>query len=209
MSGITLAARAANYHASFPKFPAALLADERWLSGVWILGNDYWNPTSYYGSYPPNYLKRVRALFPDVTPATRVLHLFAGSVSPCNDLPGVRVDINPALKPDVVADAHALPFESASFDLVVADPPYTAEDAKRYGTPMINRRAVLAEAARVTRPGGHLVWLDTTLPMFRKVEWHWWGAIGLFRSTNHRVRACMCFERRAPQSSPGASGGAS
>lgn len=197
LSAPALTARAAHYHATFPRFPVALLADERWVSGVWILGNDYRSPSGYYGSYPPNYLKRVRALFPEYAPSCRVLHLFAGSVPADNPLPGVRVDVNPALGPDVVADAHALPFAASSFDLVLADPPYTADDAKRYGTPMIRRTAVLAEVARVTRPGGHLVWLDTTLPMFRKVDWQWWGAIALWRSTNHRVRGCMCFERRA------------
>jgi SAM-dependent methyltransferase len=189
--------RAANYHATFPRFPPTLLADDRWLHGTWFLGNDYRSRSGYYGSYPPGYLKRVRAIFLDYDASWRVLHLFAGSVPHDNPLPGIRVDVNSAVAPDTIADAHRLPFAAETFDLVVADPPYTAEDAKRYGTPMIRRPAVLAETARVTRPGGHLVWLDTMLPMFSKADWHLWGAIGIVRSTNHRWRGCMCFRRQA------------
>jgi SAM-dependent methyltransferase len=184
--------RAESYRVAFPQFPP-VRADERWLDGMWMLGNNY-KGSGYYGAYPPGYLKRVAALFPDVWDA-RVLHPFAGSLAGVH---GVRVDINPANKPDVVADAACLPFEPASFDLVLADPPYSAADALNYGHPMINRRKVMHELARVTRPGGYMVWLDTTWPMFRKDMWHCFGVIGLVRSTNHRVRLISIFERVAP-----------
>jgi SAM-dependent methyltransferase len=186
------ASRAASYAASFPKFPP-LRADDRWIDGVWMLGNNY-KGSGYYGAYPPGYLKRVEALFPDVSRA-RVLHPFAGSL---RDVHGVRVDINPANVPDVVADACALPFADGAFDLVLADPPYSTEDAKRYGVPMVDRRKALREFGRVTRPGGFLVWLDTVWPMFAKRDWHCFGQIGVVRSTNHRVRLVSLF-RREPQ----------
>ncbi len=34
--------------------------------GTWLLGNDYRNRSSFYGAYPPGFLKRLAALFPDV-----------------------------------------------------------------------------------------------------------------------------------------------
>jgi len=182
--------RAASYADSFPKFPP-LRSDDRWIDGVWMLGNNY-KGSGYYGAYPPGYLKRIEALFPDVRGA-RVLHPFAGSL---RGVHGVRVDVNPANVPDVVADAACLPFPSASFDLVLADPPYSSEDAKRYGTKMVNRRAVIAELARVTDGDGYLVWLDTVWPMFSKRDWHCFGQIGVVRSTNHRVRLVSLFQRR-------------
>jgi len=44
------------------------------------------------------------------------------------------VDIDPTLEPDVIADAHSLPFPDESFDLVVLDPPYSdAEALTLYG----------------------------------------------------------------------------
>jgi SAM-dependent methyltransferase len=183
--------RAESYSSAFPKFPP-LRSDDRWIDGVWMLGNNY-KGSGYYGAYPPGYLARIGALFPDVWGA-RVLHPFAGSL---RGVHGVRVDINPANQPDVVADACAMPFAAESFDLLLADPPYSPDDAKRYGVPMIDRRKALREFARVTRPGGYLVWLDTVWPMFAKRDWHCFGQIGVVRSTNHRVRLVSLFRREA------------
>lgn len=188
-AALTNIERAESYASRFPKYPP-LRADDRWIDGVWMLGNNY-KGSGYYGAYPPGYLQRISALFPDVWSA-RVLHPFSGSL---RDVHGIRVDINMENRPDVVASADILPFPDAGFDLVLADPPYSAEDAKRYGSRMIDRRKVLRECARVTTPGGYLVWLDTVWPMFAKRDWHCFGQIGVVRSTNHRVRLVSLFQR--------------
>lgn len=187
---MTLLERAANYSRTFPNFPP-LRADDRWLDGVWILGNDY-RGSGYYGAYPPSYLRRVRALFPDVGDKS-LLHLFSGSLPPA--VGGIRLDRARETQPDVLADAARLPFRD-SFGLVLADPPYSRIHAAKYAARMINRRVVLHEIAQVTCAGGHLVWLDTQVPMFAKTDWHWYGAIAVIRSTNHAIRLCSLFERR-------------
>jgi 16S rRNA G966 N2-methylase RsmD len=55
--------------------------------------------------------------------------------------------------PDVRGDAESLPLTAGAFDLVLADPPYSQEDANTYGTPMVDRRGRLEsnEEARQTR----------------------------------------------------------
>ncbi len=161
--------------------------------GRWELGNDYRATAPLYGAYPARYLERVLALFPS---PGRVLHVFSGAVP---EGPWVRVDLMPtrAPRPDVVADAMALPFAPATFDLVLADPPYSKPDAARYSTPMVNRRKALASIAAVVKPGGCLVWLDTQVPMFANRDWRWWGAVSVFRSTNHRCREATFLERVA------------
>lgn len=184
MRNLTLAGRVSGYRTTFPKYPPPR-ADERWMDGMWILGNSY-KGTGYYGAYPGNYLKRVMSLFPD---AQRILHLFSGSL-PAG--PYVRFDMKDA---DIRGDAHALPFEEDAFDLIVADPPYEPQHAARYGMPMINRRKVLGQCSEVLEAGGYLVWLDTMLPMFRKTELHWCGSFGIVVSTNHRFRVCSIFKR--------------
>ena len=132
------------------------------------------------------------ALFPE-RHTTTTLHLFSGSLT--QDVRGIRLDRRRDVCPDLCADALALPLQDQSLGLVVADPPYTAAHAARYGGPMPSRRAVLGELARVVRPGGHVVWLDVQVPMHRKDIWHWWGCIGIIRSTNHVVRVVTCLER--------------
>ena len=148
---------------------------------------------SFYGSYPPTYLARAMALFPDVKYPDERLHAFSGSL-PKGDY--VRCDsVQDAELRGRVEDLPRL--TAGTFRLVLADPPYTKSDAEKYGTPPLNRRAALAALAEVTRSGGHLVWLDTVWPMHSKRDWRTVGRILLVRSTNHRVRLVSLFERVA------------
>jgi hypothetical protein len=180
-----------NYNKVFNKFPP-LVSTDRWVYGVWMIGNDYRCKNNYYGQYPPSYLKRVHALFPH---AQNVLHLFSGVVEKGFWLNEIKLDINQDLHPDVVADATNLPFLE-KFDIVLADPPYSHEDAKKYNCKMPNRKKTIHEVYKVLRCGGYLVWLDTVLPMYRKIEFKLVGTIGLIRSTNHRIRGVFIFQKQ-------------
>lgn len=182
--------RAKCYSETFPDYPPLVVA-KGWIYGVWMMGWNY-RGSGYYGSYPPSYLKRVMSMYPD---ATKILHLFSGSLG--SGVVGDRFDIDPGLSPDIVGDAHQLSdYVSPVYDLIIADPPYSDEDARHYGTPMVNRNTVVRECAKVLVPGGHLVWLDQVRPMYRRDEWSAVGTIGVVRSTNHRVRVVFILERR-------------
>jgi hypothetical protein len=193
---VTLVERAILYNMAFPEYPESWLkASDRWISGTWILGNDY-RGSGMYGSYPPGYLRRVSALFPD---KPQKLHVFSGSLPRSATRDRVTVDIRVSavdnVYPGIQADVGQLPFRNESFDLCYADPPYSEGDAEHYGVRMPNRRAILHAIHPVIRPGGFLIWLDTVLPMYRKDMWNWCGAIGMWRSSNHRIRGVMLFER--------------
>jgi hypothetical protein len=184
--------RIANY-ARETKFPQSLFiaADGR-VVGTWIMGNDYRVKSGYYGGYPAGYLRRVAALFPD---RKRVLHLFSGRVD-LTALPGDTVDINPKLVPTFVDDAQTLAKVPLSeYDLVMADPPYSVEDADRYQTTMVKRNVVMRSLAARMREGARVVWLDQVLPMYRKDEWAIEAVIGMVKSTNHRFRVTTIFRR--------------
>jgi hypothetical protein len=160
------------------------------------MGNDYRVKSAYYGGYPAGYLRRIHALFPD---KRRVLHLFSGKVD-LSALPGDTVDINPALKPTYIDDAQTLQNVPLSrYDLVLADPPYSVEDAERYQTTMIRRNMVMRALQRVSA-GTHVVWLDQVLPMYRKDAFAIDGVIGMVKSTNHRFRVVTIFRRRGKTS---------
>jgi hypothetical protein len=176
------------------RFPRTLfISEDGRVVGTWIMGNNYRVKSTYYGGYPAGYLKRIRSLFPD---KKRTLHLFSGKVDTAA-FPGDTVDINPALNPTYLDDAQSLenvPLES--YDLVLADPPYSVEDADHYQTTMVKRNKVMRALERLPQ-GAHVVWLDQALPMYRKAVFDIDATIGMWKSTNHRFRGITIFCRRA------------
>lgn len=203
---LTLADRAWAYaHSEFgQKYPASRLTvvteqKQPVLYGRWVIGNDYRNKSRYYGAFPNGFLPRLMGLFPDVANhgstwrTQNILHAFSGSLPEgfyqrCDSHQPAELRCRIE---DIAKHAHGL------FELVIADPPYSDTDAEKYGTPMIQRAHVTAALAKVTKPGGHLAWLDCVWPMHKKSEWRTVGRIAITRSTNHRVRDLTLFERQA------------
>ena len=50
----TLIERAQLYNEAYAKYPPLVWTD-RWVYGVWMIGNNYRNKNQYYGEYPPGY----------------------------------------------------------------------------------------------------------------------------------------------------------
>jgi hypothetical protein len=163
-----------------------------WTYGTWFIGNSYEKNTSYYGGFQGNFLKRIAALFPD---RKRVLHLFAGKVD-LAAFPGDTLDIRTELQPTYCVNAEScdgVPLQR--FDFVLADPPYSASDAERYGAPMVNRNKVVATLAAGLPSGAYIAWLDQVYPMFSKVTLKPEAVIGIVGSTNHRFRLLTVFRK--------------
>ena len=174
------------------RYPRSLFVGEDGrIVGTWIMGNAYGVKSGYYGGYPHGYLARVKAMFPD---KQRALHVFSGRVDQ-SAWPGDTVDLNPAMEPTYLDDAQSLsavPLEH--YDIVLADPPYSVEDAEHYQPSMVKRNKVMRALTGLS-PGAHVVWLDQVLPMYRKTDWRVIAVIGMVKSTNHRFRVVTIFER--------------
>lgn len=192
---LTWRERIDNYH-HVTGFPESLfIAGDGQVVGIWIMGNDYRVKSGYYGGYPAGYLRRVRALFPE---KQRVLHLFSGRVDTIA-WPGATVDINPELKPDYLDNAETLEkVPVQDFDLILADPPYSAEDCEHYGTAMVNRNKVVQTLSQRISSDAHIVWLDQVSPMYRKDTIQPQARIGMVKSTNHRFRVITVFGKTPP-----------
>ena len=121
---------------------------------AWVLPRP--SKSKYPGSFPLHFEKKLlREL--NVDPEKhKILQPFGGKAEF-----GVRVDINPEVKPDYLENAHNLSmFKDNAFDLVILDPPYNDEYSERlYQTGHIKLRwgIYTKEAIRVLRPGGYLV----------------------------------------------------
>ncbi len=122
---------------------------------MWVLG-----PTSsgYPGAFPRGLVNMIRKRWW----GKDRLWLFSGSFK---DSEGTTVDINPEVEPDYVCDCAKLPFPDNSFDFVMADPPYSDEEARRlYDLPYFKMIDTLNEMARVCKPGGYALFLHRIFP---------------------------------------------
>lgn len=189
LKNVPLTQRADLYNKKFPKFPGLSVGSDNRITGMWIMGNNY-KTAGDYGAYPHGYLDRIQSLFPD---AKEILHLFSVNLPPGEY---VRFDLHPE-HADINGDAHELSkyFPENRFDIIYADPPYSAEDCEHYGTAMVNRTKVLKECVKVVEKDGFIVWLDQVLPMYKKTEVKIVGVIGMVKSTNHRFRVITIFQK--------------
>lgn len=188
---ITPEARIEAYFTRFPKKPkqTMFMVGDR-IGGEWVIGHSF-KGNGFYGSYPGNYLARVMSMFPD---KKKILHLFSGSLPTGNY---DRCDIDPENKPEILCDAKELwkHVSGRTYDLIIADPMYDKENAKKYGYPMTNRKVILEQCWFALKPEGWLIWLDVASPIYSKTRWRWGAWINVFTSTNRIVRSVFGFER--------------
>lgn len=188
------------YNTTFPDRPQLHFSQE-WVTGTWAIGACYKNPNKLYGAYPHGYLDRVMSMFPD---AKTILHAFSGGMKldyVQETAPEAEMELVDLMGPTNgryptwQGDLTEMPKEWAGrFDLILADPPYSKSDAKKYGVKMPNRGKIARCLRNVAQNGATLVWLDTCWPMHRKDMWKTYGHIGLVRSTNHRMRLVSLFQ---------------
>jgi hypothetical protein len=94
-------------------------------------------------AFPP----AVRRHLEQLAAGKRVLHPFGGLATF-----GVRMDVDPSVRPDVIADAWLPPFAANSFDIVILDPPYMHINQQM-------KQQLLRAAAYVARE--QVIWFHT------------------------------------------------
>lgn len=147
-------------------------------------------PEQVFGMYP-------RSFIPKILPWLRcgrrqVVHVCSGGLPPGE---GIRVDIRPEARPDILADGRHLPFEDGSVDALLIDPPYTEHYARDlYGVSYPRPAHLLREAARVVKPQGRIGFVHYITPnpppMTRVVK-----VFGLSTGFGFPMRAVTIFER--------------
>lgn len=145
--------------------------------------------SKYRGGFPLFFEQNLQQVlgYPD-----RVLHPFGGRAEI-----GIRCDLDPTVEPDFVCDAHQLPFDDASFDCVILDPPYSDDEAlELYKTTVkLKPKTYIGEAVRVCREGGWVVLYGDREPA-RPARCNPTYRILVTLRAYHRPRVCMVFQRR-------------
>lgn len=164
----------------------------------------------YYGAYPAGFLQRARDLL-GVGTEDAVLHVCAGHVLqyPFAGLgPNDRtLDLDPNTHPDFVHDARepyplrAVPGESEPvlWSAVLADPPYTAEDAAHYavGADVLpSARVILMRSLDAVRIGGKVGVLHYMAPRPPKDRARFVGLYLVFIGFENRCRILSIYERK-------------
>jgi hypothetical protein len=145
------------------------------------------------GQYPFRYAALLEEVF-GISPGEAV-EVCSGWITA--DL--ITVDMNPARHPTYIGDGQCLPEDWENrFYRWYADPPYNAKTAeKMYGTAFPSWSKLLAEGARVTKPGGLLFLLLGDVNM----QWHpeeliRIGWITLSVVPNQESRAIHCYLKK-------------
>lgn len=158
----------------------------------------------YYGSYPSGSLPRMRALL-GVSINDPVLHVCSGMVP--HHVYGAggfgpndkTLDLDPELNPDFLQDCRKpLP---TGFKAILADPPYSIEDAEHYrpgslvlptvGEILRNSLKSLEVGQRV----GILHYIAPTCPKNAKFI----AAVAIFTGFNNRIRLYSVYEKIGDQ----------
>jgi hypothetical protein len=177
-----------------PDLPPYTVLENGYIHGTWFCGR----PTKpYYGSFPYGFWPRAKQV---LRPWGSLLHWFSGLEQP---EPGiVTVDGNPAVRPSVVCLGTDTPFSDATFDASFADPPYSPKDSERYGLPYPSATKVLAELARVTKPGGKIGLLHEFIPPTGGKKYlpvKLLGIIGIMNGPQKRIRLFAVYRKQPVQ----------
>ncbi|TGM22031.1 class I SAM-dependent methyltransferase [Leptospira meyeri] len=167
--------------------------------GEWDYGQNFKNISGYKGAYAQQDFVRLEAAIPDMG---NLLHLFSGSIPPG---PYCRLDSNFAVigtqipGHDVVGDATEahLHFELESFDVVMADPPWSKYHSEEiYNASLVDKAKVLKSVHPILKPGGILIWKDFSKPIWSGSEYDYLGRICIDPSSGHDDRSFKFYKKK-------------
>jgi hypothetical protein len=127
-----------------------------------------------------------------------ILNLFCGM-----NKYGFRIDIKPEVNPDLLCDAHSFAdkLDGKRFNLIIADPPYSTEEARDiYGTPPLKYKKWTAECDKVLDEGGLLmVYHKYVMPNPNPEKYIVVKRVFIGNRTMHLPRVCIVFQKKSKQ----------
>jgi hypothetical protein len=172
------------------------------ITDVWFLARARLKGgATYYGAYLGGFPERARALL-GATIGEPVLHVCGGCARLYPYAGGFgnhdkTLDLNRALKPDYLQDAReAYPH---GFKAMLADPPYSADEAEHYtpGRSAYPAPNVIVRNAIAALKVGHRVGIIHYLLPKAPANARFVAAVGVMCGFNNRIRCYSVFEKTA------------
>ena len=124
----------------------------------------------------------------------KVLHMFSGSIE-WGDTTDLRSDSGAK----IIAPYNDLPIPDNTYDLVIADPPYTCGFSNEWTThpkDLPKPKLILGEAARVVKYGGLIAILHViVIPAYKIYNVRRIGLHGILCGPNNAIRVLNVFEK--------------
>jgi hypothetical protein len=115
---------------------------------------------------------------------------------------GVRVDLNPEVKPNYLCDIHKLSkhLDPILYDIILADPPYSDEETdKLYGEhlPKLNYSVWTKECDKFLRPGGlFIIYHKFLVPNPDPEKYMVVKRVAIFNRVWHLPRVAVFFKKK-------------
>lgn len=138
----------------------------------------------------------------ETRPPSQHEHLFTLNVFCGMNQRGVRVDMKEEVKPDILCDIHELSKHllpvGPRFDLIIADPPYSTDEAKDiYGTPPLKYKTWTAECDKYLKNGGlFMVYHKFVMPNPNPEKYEVVKRVFIGNRTYHLPRVCIVFKKK-------------
>lgn len=170
------------------------------ITDIWILARaKLKDGRKYYGAYPGGFLERARVIA-GASIYEPVLHVCSGMVKHYPYKGGFgphdkTLDHNPLTEPDYLQDARSELPSPRYWKAILIDPPYTLEDAVKYGaSEMLNPNKLIKDAIDTVTIGNrvgilHYIW--PRCPKNAKCI----ASIGVLVGYNNRIRCFSVYER--------------
>ena len=157
----------------------------------------------FYGAYPRGFLAKARKLVLVGQPfESPILHVCSGRVRDYQTLgfgPNDKtLDLASSLKPDYLADARdASAYTHERWAAIIADPPYTSEDADHYppGRALLpSAYVIVRNSLGVLEPGRRVGILHLFAPQARKGS-RFVACVTVLTGFNNRARLFSVYEK--------------